>query len=147
MKTFILATAIARAGRESINTFLEKYNINTVEYYILYFLQKKPGSTQYQILKYTMQTKSRINQIITKLESMGYLEKKVELVGSLLKKPLYNTEEGDKIVALGIKLINENIMDHLAPNKREKYDEYNKILFEILEDISQKLNVEVLDIL
>jgi DNA-binding MarR family transcriptional regulator len=143
MKSFIFANAVSRAGKEIMSKVLTKYSINLVEYYILYYLEKNPGSTQYILLKYTTQTKSRVNQVITKLEKKGYVKKKLELVGSLLKKPLYNTELGNQIVQEGLELMHSNTVDKLTPEEREKYELYNREMLKILSMMITDLKVEV----
>jgi DNA-binding MarR family transcriptional regulator len=143
VKTFFIASSISRIGKESLNETLKKYSIGTIEYYILYYLEKSPGSTQYNLLKYTMQTKSRVNQIVTKLEKMGYVNKKVEIVGSLLKKPIYNTDLGSRVVEAGIESMYSNIIENLTEEEREKYIKYNKEMKNILAKMVKELKVEV----
>lgn len=145
MKSFIYASAISRVGKAAISELLEKYAINSIEYYMLYYLEKKPGSTQYNLLKYTMQSKSRISQIINKLEKMGYIKKDLELVGLLLKKPLYITELGSEIVAEGIEAMYANTVAKLPPTERKKYNKYNDEMLKILRVMSANLDVEVPD--
>ena len=127
-----VANAISRAGKELLNDVLEKYNISFAEYYMLRHLEKNPGETQYNLLKYSMLTKSRANQIVSKLEKMGYLEKKVEMIGSLLKKPLYLTESGEKIVAEGVKDIYDNTIKNMDEEEKFKYELYRTKMVEIL---------------
>ncbi len=143
MKSFIFANAVSRAGREIMSEVLAKYSINLVEYYILYYLEKNPGSTQYNLLRYTTQTKSRLNQVVSKLEKKGYVKKKLELVGSLLKKPLYNTELGDQIVREGLDLMHSNTLDKLTPEERDRYELYNKEMLKILAMMISDLEVEI----
>jgi len=127
-----VANAISMAGKELLNDVLEKYSISFKEYYMLRHLEKNPGETQYNLLKYTMLTKSRANQIVSKLEKMGYLVKKTEMVGSLLKKPLYLTESGEKIVADGVEEIYENTIKNLSEEEKFKYELYRSKMVEIL---------------
>jgi len=127
-----VANAISMAGKELLNDVVEKYNISYKEYYLLRHLEKKPGETQYNLLKYTMLTKSRANQIVSKLEKMGYLEKKTEMVGSLLKKPLYLTESGKKIVVDGVEEIYANTIKNLSEEEKLEYKIYRSKMVEIL---------------
>lgn len=127
-----VANAISKAGKELLNDVLEKYNISFVEYYMLRHLEKNPGETQYNLLKYTVLTKSRANQIVSKLEKMGYLEKRTEMVGSLLKKPLYLTESGKKIVVEGVEDIYDNTIKNLSDEEKFKYELYRTKMVEIL---------------
>ncbi|UUV18441.1 MarR family transcriptional regulator [Fusobacteria bacterium ZRK30] len=78
-----VANIISMAGKELLGNVVENYNVNQNEYYLLRYLEKNPGEIQYNFLKYTTLTKSRINQIVSKLEKMGYLEKKSEMTGGL----------------------------------------------------------------
>jgi DNA-binding MarR family transcriptional regulator len=126
------AHAISKAGKELLNDVMEKYNISYIEYYMLRHLEKNPGETQYNLLKYIMQTKSRTNQVVSKLEKMGYLEKKTEMVGSLLKKPLYLTESGGKIVAEGVEDIYANTIKDMTEEEKLKYEMYRNEMVEIL---------------
>ena len=127
-----VANAISMAGKELLNDVVEKYNISYKEYYLLRHLEKNPGETQYNLLKYTMLTKSRANQIVSKLEKMGYLEKKTEMIGSLLKKPLYLTESGKKIVEEGLNDIYENTIKNLSEEEKFQYKIYRSKMVEIL---------------
>jgi len=127
-----IANAISMAGKELLNDVVEKYNISYKEYYLLRHLEKNPGETQYNLLKYTMLTKSRANQIVSKLEKMGYLEKKTEMVGALLKKPLYLTESGKKIVADGVEEIYANTIKNLSEEEKLEYKIYRSKMVEIL---------------
>uniref|UniRef100_A0A6A7GEW5 MarR family transcriptional regulator n=1 Tax=Hirondellea gigas TaxID=1518452 RepID=A0A6A7GEW5_9CRUS len=143
MKTLILASAITRAGKKLINEILEDYNISYIDYHLLYFLEKNPGETQYNILKSTLQTKSRINQLIRKLENLGYLEKKAVLVGALLKKPLYLTESGKEIVSKGRDIIYSHTLEKLTKEERESYKKYNEKMVEILINMRGSLGVKI----
>ncbi|MGB6127125.1 MAG: MarR family transcriptional regulator [Psychrilyobacter sp.] len=127
-----VANAISMAGKELLNDVLEKHNISYKEYYLLRHLEKSPGETQYNLLKYTTLTKSRANQIVSKLEKMGYLEKKIEMVGSLLKKPLYLTESGKKIVIDGVEEIYANTIKDLSEEEKLEYKTYRSKMIEIL---------------
>lgn len=127
-----VANAISMAGKELLNDVLEKYSISFKEYYILRHLEKNPGETQYNLLKYTILTKSRANQIVSKLEKMGYLEKKTEMVGSLLKKPLYLTESGEKIVVEGVKEIYADTIKNMTGEEKFEYGIYRNKMVEIL---------------
>lgn len=127
-----VANSISVAGKELLSDVLEKYSISFKEYYILRHLEKNPGETQYNILKYTMLTKSRANQIVSKLEKMGYLNKKTVMVGSLLKKPLYLTELGEKIVIDGVEEIYKNTMKDMTKEEKFEYTMYRNKMVEIL---------------
>lgn len=134
-----VAHAISIIGKKLLKNILEKYNISYKEYYLLRHLEKIPGETQYNILKYTTLTKSRANQIVTKLEKMGYLEKKVEMVGLLLKKPLYLTKLGEKIVEEGRATIYEETIKNLSSEEKLKYKLYRSKIIEILVDMKFNL--------
>lgn len=143
MKTLVLASAITRTGKELVNEILESYNISYIEYHLLYYLEKNPGKTQYDILKSTLQTKSRINQLIKKLEDLGYLEKKVEVVGALLKKPLYLTKTGMEIVIEGREMVYSSTLKKLKKGERKKYKKYNEQMAEILINMRDSLGVKI----
>ena len=143
IKTFFIASSISRIGKESLNKVLKKYKISLGEYYVLYYLEKMPGSTQYNILTYTMQTKSRLNQMISKLEKMGLLKKNVEIVGSLLKKPVYNTELGSRVVEAGIEGMYSHMVENLTEEETEKYLKYNEDMKKILSKMIRELKVEI----
>lgn len=131
----MVANAISITGKQLLNNVTEKYNISCKEYYLLRHLEKNPGETQYNFLKYTTLTKSRANQIVSKLEKMGYLEKKIEMVGMLLKKPLYLTKLGEKIVEEGIEKIYEGTIKNLNDEEKIKYKIYRSKIIEILVDM------------
>ncbi|MCS5421639.1 MULTISPECIES: MarR family winged helix-turn-helix transcriptional regulator [Psychrilyobacter] len=137
-----VANAISMAGKELLNGVLEKYNISFKEYYMLRHLEKSPGETQYNLLKYTMLTKSRANQIVGKLEKMGYLEKKIEMVGSLVKKPLYLTESGEKIVIEGVKEIYADTIKNMTGEEKFEYEIYRNKMVEILMDMRLTLGTK-----
>lgn len=127
-----VANAISMAGKKLLKSVTEKYNISCKEYYLLHHLKKNPGETQYSLLKYTTLTKSRANQIVTKLEKMGYLEKKVKMIGLLLKKPLYLTELGKEIVEEGTENIYGDTIKNLSEKEKLKYKIYRSKIIEIL---------------
>ncbi|MEI6857616.1 helix-turn-helix domain-containing protein [Psychrilyobacter sp.] len=136
-----VANAISMAGKELLNDVLEKHNISFKEYYILRHLEKNPGETQYNLLKYTMLSKSRANQIVSKLEKMGYLEKKIEMVGALLKKPLYLTKSGEKVVIEGVKEIYTNTIENMTGEEKFEYGMYRNKMVEILMNMRLTLGI------
>ena len=142
MDILTVAHSISRAGKELLNSILEKYNISYMEYGILRHIEKTPGETQYNFLKYMMLTKSRANQIVSKLEAMGYLQKKIEMVGSLLKKPLYITELGEKIVREGVEDVYQLTIEDLTLEEKLKYEVYKVKMVEILVNIKSTLKVK-----
>ena len=136
-----VANAISITGKKLLYNITEKYNISYKEYYVLRHLEKNPGETQYNFLKYTTLTKSRANQIVTKLEKMGYLEKKIEMAGMLLKKPLYLTELGKKIVKEGIENTYKDTIKNLSEEEKLKYEIYRSNMIEILMDMKFTLEI------
>ena len=130
-----VANAISITGKKLLKNVVEKYNISYKEYYLLRHLEKIPGETQYNILKYTTLTKSRTNQIVTKLEKMGYLEKKVEMAGLLLKKPLYLTKLGKRIVEEGRENIYKDTIKNISDEEKLKYKLHRSKIIEILVDM------------
>lgn len=138
-----VANTISMAGKELLNGVVVKYNITYKEYYLLRHLDKNPGETQYNLLKYTMLTKSRANQIVSKLEKMGYLEKKIEMTGSLLKKPLYLTELGKKIIEEGVEEIYISTIKNLSEEEKLKYKIYRNKMAEILKEMDFFLGISI----
>jgi DNA-binding MarR family transcriptional regulator len=130
-----VANVISITGKKLLNNVTEKYNISCKEYYLLRHLEKNPGETQYNFLKYTTLTKSRANQIVTKLEKMGYLGKKIEMVGMLLKKPLYLTELGKKVVEEGVENTYKYTIKNLSGEEKLKYEMHRSKMIKILRDM------------
>ncbi|WP_028857176.1 MarR family transcriptional regulator [Psychrilyobacter atlanticus] len=127
-----VANILSMAGKELLCNVVENYNVNQNEYYLLRYLEKNPGEIQYNFLKFTTLTKSRINQIVSKLEKMGYLEKKSEMTGGLLKKPLYLTKLGEMVVKEGVEKIYDNTIKNFNEKEIFQYETYRNEMVEIL---------------
>lgn len=118
--------------QEEIKVVLSEFPINYLEYSILTYVSQNI-LTQYKIAKEYNMSVQRINQIISSLEKIEFVEKKeIKINGRIAKEIIITTKGEKKIKKINDKVIKMLEMKDIDANLLSSFDKSLKVFLENL---------------